>query len=122
VVNAGIAQDGFHLTGQLGRNQASGFQQVIEAGDLQGRGTVREVVHGVTHRLTAFAVGTANPQAAVVCGVVEANAGRLQLICQIAHAHPIEHFSSGAVGRNTDHAGERVSGGRVELHVSRLDA
>lgn len=41
VMNAGFAEDGLHLGSQRGRNETSGLQQVIEAGDLQGRGPVR---------------------------------------------------------------------------------
>ncbi len=79
-------------------------------------------MHGVAHGLAALAVGPANPQAAVVLGVVEADAGGLQLTGQVAHAHPIQHFGRGAVGGNADHAGEGVAGGRVELHVAGFDA
>jgi hypothetical protein len=61
VVNAGVAEDGLHFRGQGGRDEASGFQHVIVAGDLQGGGPVREVVQGVAHGLAALAVGAADP-------------------------------------------------------------
>ena len=40
VVNARVTQYGLHLGGQRGRNETSGFQHVIVAGDLQGRRAV----------------------------------------------------------------------------------
>lgn len=122
MVNTGVAEDGFHLGGQLGRDEASGFQQVIEASDLQGRGAVGEVVHGVAHGLTPLAVGPTNPKTAVVLGVIKADAGRLELLCQVAHADPSQHFGGGAVGGHADHAGEGIASGRVELHVAGFDA
>lgn len=122
VVHAGIAEDGFHLAGQRGRNQPPGLQHVVETGHLQGRRPVREVVHGVAQGLAAPAVGPADPKAAVALGVVKAVAGGLQNSGQVAHPHPLQHFAGGAVGGNTDHPGEGVAGGRVEPHVAGLDA
>lgn len=122
VVNAGVAEDGFHFGGQRGSNQAPGFQHVIVAGNLQRRGAVREIVQGIAHGLAAFAVGTADPQPAIARGVVEAVAGRLQHIGQVAHANLLQHVARGAVGGNADHAGEGVAGALVEPHLARLDA
>lgn len=122
VVNTGIAEDGLHLAGQLGRNEPPGFQQVVEAGHLQGRRPVRELVHGVAQGVAALAVGPAHPEAAVALGVVQAVAGRLQQSGQVAHADPLQHLAGGAVGGNTDHPGEGVAGGCVELHFAGLDA
>lgn len=122
VVNAGVAEDGLHFSSELGRNEASGLQQVIEAGDLQGGGAVRQVVHGIAHGLAPLAIGPAHPEAAVACGVIEAVARRLQQIGQVVHPNLPQHVGGGAVGRNADHAGEGIAGGRVEFHVAGLDA
>ena len=122
VVNAGIAEDGLHLAGQLGRNEPTGLQEVVEAGHLQGRRPVRKVVQGVAQGVAALAVGPAHPEAAVTLGVVQAVAGRLQQSGQIAHADPLQHLAGGGVGGNADHPGQGVAGGRVELHVAGLDA
>lgn len=122
VVNAGIAEDGLHLAGQLGRNEPPGLQQVVEAGHLQGRRPVRKVVQRVAQGVAALAVGPAHPEAAIALGVVQAVAGRLQQSGQVAHADPLQHLAGGAVGGNADHPGEGVAGGRVELHVAGLDA
>lgn len=122
VVNAGIAEDGLHLAGQLGRNQPPGLQQVVEAGHLQGRRPVRKVVHGVAQGVAAPAVRPAHPEAAVALGVVQAVAGRLQQSGQVAHADPLQHLAGGGVGGDADHPGQGVAGGRVELHVASLDA
>lgn len=122
MVNTGVAEHGFHFSRQRGRNHASGLQHVIETRDLQGRGPVREVVQGVAQGFAALAVGPTHPQAAVLLGVVEAIARGLQQVGQVVHANPSQHFGRGAVGRHADHAGERVAGGRVELHIAGLDA
>ena len=122
VVHAGIAEDSLHLTGQLGRNQSPGLQHVVEAGHLQGRRPVREVVHGVAQGLPALAVGPADPQAAIALGVVKAVTGGLQQPGQVAHPHPLQHIAGSAVGGNADHPGERVAGRRIQLHVAGLDA
>jgi len=121
-MDAGFAEDGFHLGGEGRGHKASGFQQVIEAGDLQRGGAVRQVVQGVAQGLTAFAVGSADPEAAVVRGIVETIARGLQLAGQVAHPHALQHFAGGAVGGHADHAGEGVAGGCVELHVAGFDA
>jgi len=121
-MDAGLAQDGLHLGGQGRGNETPGFQQVIEAGDLQGGGAVRQVVQRIAQGLAALAVGPADPEAAVVLRIVEAEAGRLQLVGEVAHPHTLQHLAGGAVGGNADHAGEGVAGGRVELHVAGFDA
>lgn len=122
MVNAGIAEDGLHLAGQLGRNEPPGLQQVVEAGHLQGRRPVRKIVQRVAQGVAALAVGPTHPEAAVALGVVQAVAGRLQQSGQVAHADPLQHLAGGAVGGNADHPGQGVAGGRVELHVAGLDA
>ena len=83
---------------------------------------MREVVHGVAHGLTPLAVGPTNPKTAVVLGVIKANTGRLELLCQVMHADPSQHFGGGAVGGHADHAGEGIASGCVELHVAGFDA
>ena len=122
VVNAGIAEDGLHLAGQPGRNEPTGFQEVVEAGDLQGRRSVRKIVHGVAQGVATLAVWPAHPEAPVALGVVQAVAGRLQQSRQVAHADPFQHLAGGGVGGNADHPGQGIAGGRVELHVAGLDA
>ncbi|MDP3036298.1 MAG: serine hydrolase, partial [Rhodocyclaceae bacterium] len=102
VVDAGIAEDGLHLAGQLGRNEPPGLQQVVEARHLQGRRPVRKIVQGVAQGVTALAVGPAHPEAAVALGVVQAVAGRLQQSGQVAHADPLQHLAGGGIGGNTD--------------------
>jgi hypothetical protein len=122
VVNAGIAEDGLHLAGQLGGNQPTGLQQVVEAGHLQGRRPVRKIVHGVAQGVAALPVGPAHPEAAVALGVVQAVAGRLQQLGQVAHADPLQHLAGGGVRGNADHPDQGVAGGCVELHVAGFDA
>ncbi len=122
VVHSGLAQDGLHLPGQRRRDQAPGLQQVVEAGHLQGGGPVRELVQRVAQGLAALAVGPADPEAAVALGVVEAVAGGLQQLGQVAHPHPVEHLGGGRVGGHADHAGEGLAGARVEPHLAGLDA
>jgi hypothetical protein len=121
VVDPGVAQDGFHLGCQLGRQQAPGLQQVVEAAHLQCGGAVGDVVQGVPHGFAALAVGPAHPQAAVALGVVEAIDGGAQQVGQIVHSHPAQHLAGGAVGRHADHAGQGVPGLVVQLHVAGLD-
>jgi hypothetical protein len=122
VMNAGVAQDGLHFSGELRRNKAPGLQQVIETGDLQGCRAVRQVVHGIAHGLATLAIGPAYPETAVARGIVQPVAGGLQQIGEVVHPNLSQHFCGGTVGRNADHAGEGVAGGRVELHVAGLDA
>jgi len=122
VVDAGIAEDGLHLAGQLGRSEPPGLQQVVEPRHLQGRRPVRELVQGVAQGVAALAVGPAHPEAAVALGVVQAVAGRLQQSGQVAHADPLQHLAGGGIGGNADHPGQGVAGGRVELHLAGLDA
>lgn len=74
-MDAGFGQDGLHLGGEGRGNETPGFQQVIEAGDLQGGSAVRQVVQRIAQGLAALAVGPADPEAAVVLGIVEAVAG-----------------------------------------------
>ncbi len=74
-MDAGFTQDGLHLGGEGRGNEPPGFQQVVEAGDLQGGGAVRQVVQRIAQGLAALAVGPADPEAAVVLGIVEAVAG-----------------------------------------------
>ena len=122
VVDAGIAEDGLHLAGQLGRSEPPSLQQVVEPRHLQGRRPVRKIVHGVAQGVAALAVGPAHPEAAVALGIVQAVAGRLQQSGQVAHADPLQHLAGGGIGGNTDHPGQGVAGGRVELHLAGLDA
>lgn len=122
VMNAGITKDGLHFSGQLGRNETTGLQHEIETGDLQGRRPVGQIVQGVAHGLTALAIRPTDPQATVLRGVVETVTGRLQQGSQIAHANPPQHFTGGAVGGHTNHAGKGVTGSRVELHLASIDA
>ena len=98
------------------------MQQIIEAGDLQGRSPMRKVMQGVTHGFAALAVGSADPKTAVVLGVVQPDAGRLELLCQVTHADPVKHLGGGTVGGDANHAGEGVARGRVEFHVAGFDA
>lgn len=121
VVHAGIAEDGLHLTGQTGRNEPPCFQHVVEPGHLQGRRPVREVVHGIAQGFTALAVGPSDPQASVVRRVIKVIAGGLQQSGEITHSYPLQHLAGRAVGGNTDHPGESVAGGSIELHVASLD-
>ena len=122
VVDAGVAQEALHLPGQGRRNEAPGFQQVIEAGHLQGGSAVGKVVQGVAQGLATLAVGPAYPQAAVALGVIEAIAGGLQQVGQVTHPHALQHLAGGAVGGNADHAGEGVAGVPVQFHFAGLDA
>ena len=83
---------------------------------------MRKVMQGVTHGFAALAVGPADPEAAVVAGVVESVAGGLQQVGQVVHPDLPQHFGGSAVGGDADHAGEGVAGGGVELHLAGLDA
>ncbi|MDD3528823.1 MAG: hypothetical protein PHS77_03000 [Gallionellaceae bacterium] len=121
VVDAGVAQYGLHLGSQWGGDEAAGLQHVVEAGDLQRRRAVREVVQGIAQGLAALAVGPADPEAAVARGVVEAVARRAQQVGQVAHADAPEHLAGGAVGGDAHHAGEGVASGAVEPHFAGLD-
>ena len=122
VVDAGIAEETLHLSGQFRGNEAPGFQHVVKAGHLQGGGAVGKIVQGVAQGLAALAVGPAHPQAAVALGIVEAIAGGLQQVGQVAHPHAVQHLAGGAVGGDADHAGEGVAGVSVQFHLAGLDA
>lgn len=122
VVDAGIAQEALHLSGQFRGNETAGFQHVVKAGHLEGSGAVGKIVQGVAQGLATLAVGPAHPQAAVTLGVVEAIAGGLQQIGQVTHPHAVQHLAGGAVGGNADHAGEGIAGVPVQFHLAGLDA
>jgi len=118
VIDGRLAKHGFHLPAEARRDQAAGFQQVVEACYLDRGSAMGNVVQRVAAPGGTLAVFLSNPQSTVVSRIVQAVARRAQGPGDVGRADPLHHGRGVAVRGMADHPCQGATGGGIELQVS----